>query len=272
MFKGKNTERWTIAQTAERKYWEFEWMEGDSEERNLLIKQYWKWYLNLLESFTKINETSKILEIGCGADGIINYIDKGEKYAIDPLMDVYKSKYKMPDDVIFEKGAGESLPFENNYFDVVITTNVLDHTYNPQKVINEIRRVLKNGGILFLTVDCRSLSVKHYRKLKELIGLGDKGHPHSLRAKDVLRLINNSGLEILTSPQLGLGNLGGYTSRKISNWENMNIYKKSLKVLKNWGLWILIDSSVTRGLSLFENVITRKEGDNDYCFITLKRS
>jgi len=46
----------------------------------------------------------------------INYIAKGEKYALDPLMDVYISQHKMPDDVICKKGVGESLPFDSNLF------------------------------------------------------------------------------------------------------------------------------------------------------------
>jgi len=46
MVTRKKQDRWTIAQTEERKYWEFEWREGDSEERKPLIKQYWNWYLD----------------------------------------------------------------------------------------------------------------------------------------------------------------------------------------------------------------------------------
>ena len=44
------------------------------------------------------------------------------------------------------------LPFETNTFDAVLLTQVLEHVTEPQRVINEICRVLKPGGRLFLTV------------------------------------------------------------------------------------------------------------------------
>lgn len=41
---------------------------------------------------------------------------------------------------------------KGNRFGLVIATEVLEHCYNPQKVVNEIYRVLKPGGICFISV------------------------------------------------------------------------------------------------------------------------
>jgi SAM-dependent methyltransferase len=43
------------------------------------------------------------------------------------------------------------LPFAANTFDAVICTQVLEHVPEPQQVIREIGRVLKPGGLLFLS-------------------------------------------------------------------------------------------------------------------------
>lgn len=43
------------------------------------------------------------------------------------------------------------LPFENGTYDVVINTQVLEHVKDPGKVCQELARVLKPGGLLFLT-------------------------------------------------------------------------------------------------------------------------
>ncbi len=43
------------------------------------------------------------------------------------------------------------LPFPDNTFDVAICTQVLEHVAEPQQVINEISRVLKSNGRLYLT-------------------------------------------------------------------------------------------------------------------------
>ncbi len=44
-----------------------------------------------------------------------------------------------------------NLPFENNSFDTIISTEVLEHVERPWTMIKEIQRVLKKGGICILT-------------------------------------------------------------------------------------------------------------------------
>ena len=47
----------------------------------------------------------------------------------------------------------QSLPFEDGYFDVVIFTEVLEHLFvPPSKVLREIRRVIRVGGKLVISV------------------------------------------------------------------------------------------------------------------------
>lgn len=43
------------------------------------------------------------------------------------------------------------LPFENSSYDIVLSTQVLEHVQDPAKVVSEMARVLKPGGRLFLT-------------------------------------------------------------------------------------------------------------------------
>lgn len=46
---------------------------------------------------------------------------------------------------------GERLPFADNSFDLVICTQVLSYVKYPDKVVAEIYRVLKRGGLLFVS-------------------------------------------------------------------------------------------------------------------------
>ncbi|MGC4081328.1 MAG: class I SAM-dependent methyltransferase [Vicinamibacterales bacterium] len=41
---------------------------------------------------------------------------------------------------------GEALPFPNDMFDLVYAHGVVQYTADPQKLVNEVRRVLKPGG------------------------------------------------------------------------------------------------------------------------------
>jgi len=43
------------------------------------------------------------------------------------------------------------IPFEDNSFDVVFSTEVIEHLYNPHNLVNEAWRVLKPGGMFFIT-------------------------------------------------------------------------------------------------------------------------
>ena len=50
------------------------------------------------------------------------------------------------------EGKAEELPFRDGQFDVVICTQVLEYLPNPQKAIDEVNRVLREAGVLFLSV------------------------------------------------------------------------------------------------------------------------
>jgi SAM-dependent methyltransferase len=47
---------------------------------------------------------------------------------------------------------GAVMPFDDNSFDTMMATEVLEHCPDPGKIINEMKRVLKPGGLIFFTV------------------------------------------------------------------------------------------------------------------------
>jgi len=208
-------ERWKITQEYAKNSWS-NWKLSESEERKEIIKKYWDWYLNFLKDYLK--EESRILEIGCGGDGIINYISKGAKYTLDPLIDFYALNFDMPKEVKLIKGVGEKLPFKNDYFDIIITTNTLDHTKQPEKFLEEIKKTLKKDGTLFLTVNCFSPIHRFYRGTMERIGMGDEGHPYAFSFKQVEGALKKLGFDIITS-NMGILDLGRYVNKKMGQKE-----------------------------------------------------
>lgn len=102
----------------------------------------------------------KFLEIGAGVGTLL--IVAREKYGIDSYgiepskgefspfseaSDALLEEYNMPKDIIIN-GVGENIPFEDERFDFIYSTNVLEHVQDPKKVISESIRVLKTGGYL----------------------------------------------------------------------------------------------------------------------------
>jgi len=86
-------------------------------------------------------KNSKILEIGA-SKSYKKYLDDSN-FVIK--IDIVKSEG-------VEKGDVRSLKFEDNFFDVVICFNVLEHVYEVDLAIKEMYRVLKNKGLLLVSV------------------------------------------------------------------------------------------------------------------------
>lgn len=49
-------------------------------------------------------------------------------------------------------GDAHNIPWESYYFDTVISIDTLEHVKDPHRVIDEVYRVLKNGGVCVLAV------------------------------------------------------------------------------------------------------------------------
>jgi len=104
-----------------------------------------------------LEKGDKALDLGCGngrfyplfKEKKVKYIgvDNSEK-----LITIAKNKYNRKD---FKVANGFSLPFKENYFDKVFSIAVLHHIPSQDlriKFLKEAKRVLKNKGILVLTV------------------------------------------------------------------------------------------------------------------------
>jgi SAM-dependent methyltransferase len=94
-----------------------------------------------------------VLEVGCGATGLVFFFDGGLKVGVDPLSDHYARLFPAwQGRAATAAAAGERLPFAEAAFDIVLCDNVVDHAENPREIVRELVRVLAPGGILYFTV------------------------------------------------------------------------------------------------------------------------
>ncbi len=102
----------------------------------------------------------KILEIGSGF-GIFTIVTNktygADSYGVEPGSEGFGGSYELSQTILKDSGVdpkrvkmgvGESLPFPDNSFDIVYSTNVLEHVTDPAKVISEAIRVTKSGGFI----------------------------------------------------------------------------------------------------------------------------
>ena len=128
------------------------------------IQRYW--HRRRFEEVSKIASPVKgtILDIGC-ADGMFSKVilDKTKAKKLIGL-DVLKSSVSWANKhwastgkMQFKVGDAHKLEFKKETFDAVFALEVLEHVHNPEKVLREIKRVLKpNGyGIFLVPSDSR---------------------------------------------------------------------------------------------------------------------
>ena len=144
------------------------------------VLEYWRnyRYLDYINKICEIRDDSRILDVGCGISTVLHFVN-GVRYGIDPLADEYKLIYPYPEGINIQKGFAEKIPFSDGYFDVVFSSNVLDHVTDPRKACDEIHRVLKLGCFFVLTVEIFEEKIDR-----------DPSHPHCLTKNDVHLLLD----------------------------------------------------------------------------------
>lgn len=90
----------------------------------------------------------KLLDLGCGEKPYKLIYDDCCESSVGVDVEYCKHEQKYVD--IF--ASAEELPFEDNFFDTVLCTNVLEHVANAGKAFSEIGRVLKEDGVLIVAV------------------------------------------------------------------------------------------------------------------------
>src|SRR3989339_122524 len=114
----------------------------------------------LREPFTK----KKVLEIGSGyglfvAVGVLDY--KADVYGVEPSAVGFGGSFETSQEILksnnvdtsrIKCGIAEDLPFENDSFDIVYSTNVFEHVNDPEKSFSEAIRVCKPGGLIQIVI------------------------------------------------------------------------------------------------------------------------
>ncbi len=100
----------------------------------------------------------KALEVGCGRGVTLDRLKKefgldtfGVDIADEAITDAKKECLFKHD---LRVGSATKLPFEDDFFDLVVTFDVLEHIEDQKKAISEMARVVKKGGkILIYTIN-----------------------------------------------------------------------------------------------------------------------
>jgi len=135
-----------------------------------------------------------MLEPGCGRGEFLNnFKDLGlEVYGLD--ISTEATKFENGLDVKVCDVESESLPFDDNTFDVLYSKSFIEHLHKPEKYLEEAYRVLKPGGLLLTLVPDWEANYKIYfddfthRSPFTKISLADAYKMYGLENVEVYRL------------------------------------------------------------------------------------
>lgn len=92
-----------------------------------------------------------VLDVGCGIGDMLVFRPGTVGADINPHIVEWNKKRGLNVHLI----AGEKLPFADATFDCAIMDNVLEHIFEPQALLAEVRRVLKSNAVFLLGVPGR---------------------------------------------------------------------------------------------------------------------
>jgi ubiquinone/menaquinone biosynthesis C-methylase UbiE len=201
------------------------------EWRNLYISEYARgaYILDTLRQYADfIPEGKEILDIGCGDAGAAIYFAKAgaEAHGIEPHQkSLARGKVRAEEhgvDIDLRGDRGEELPYPDRSFDLIVLDNVLEHVADQRRTLQEIRRVLRDGGLLYmvtpkpftphsiisdphyglagLVLMPRPMQIWYYERVRGGgIGSYDVGHIPTRRQAQ--KLLEQEGFESLTDPR-----------------------------------------------------------------------
>lgn len=94
----------------------------------------------------------KILDIGCGDGSLLQQMSRcGDLYGVDIAEAQIEIAKQKGVDACYCSIDRDLLPYNDKLFDVIISSEVIEHVLVPDKLLVEAHRVLKDDGIFIVT-------------------------------------------------------------------------------------------------------------------------
>ena len=134
--------------------------------------------MKMILSYISDTSGKKCLDIGSGS-GIISLIlrgNGGDWVSGEIEEDALDSIRKLVEENVYRID-GQSTPFRDGSFDVVVIVDFLEHIETDKEFATELYRIMKEGGILIINVPLLRKGAP-MPALRNLIGLTDEKHGH----------------------------------------------------------------------------------------------
>lgn len=117
-------------------------------------------YYDIINKYIPSLKNPLVLELGCGTGIDINVIKErnecikafGADISFKSIQIGLKVSGEFDNRIDFFVSDVRKIPLKDNFVDIVFSQGLIEHFANPQEVVKEQMRILRNGGILIVNV------------------------------------------------------------------------------------------------------------------------
>ncbi len=155
--------------------------------------------------FLKPQPESNLLDVACGPGALVLAMASKVRYAygmdLTPQMLRLARQFQVEKQIgnaAFICGEGERIPYADGTFDLVSCQYAFHHITRPELVLQEMLRVTKPEGRVFVDDTLGPESEEKYELHSRIEFIRDPSHTRSLRLTTFLRMFEKFNLEIIS--------------------------------------------------------------------------
>lgn len=160
-------------------------------------------YQEIVERAEKLSRKGirieRVLDLGCGNGNVIAALREKipvEYYGLDLSEKmVEEAGCRLGDEIDLRVGDAEHMPYEDRMFDLIICNASFHHYPHPKRALEEMRRVLRPGGVLILGDPTLRIGVLA-KIFNCFIKYSNSGDAYIWRRKEITRLFGDKGFKV----------------------------------------------------------------------------
>ena len=160
-------------------------------------KYFWarRFYAQLISRLTP--KKGKILELGCGFGDLLKFLEEDFHCTGTDISEdaIEKAKLHLKKSTLRVIRSEELYKLGKVTFNTIVANHILEHLKNPEAVIKEVTRHLKEKGIFFMVMPDPA-SLAHKFKKEKWIGFSDKTHISLYKPERWIELLIKHGFII----------------------------------------------------------------------------
>jgi len=169
-------------------------------------------------------KANRVLDVGCNTGGFGEALKKKrdiEVWGVEPKKEAAKIASSLLDHVVNDI-FHDAIDLPDDFFDVIVFNDVLEHIEDPWAVLKNVRNKLVNGGIVIASLP----NILHINNLQHLLlyadfkyeenGVRDKTHLRFFTQKSAIRMFEEVGFNVIKVEGIN------------ENWWSSSLFKRFL--------------------------------------------